>query len=222
MVSLDLLKRGNKTIKSRTLIAGYNHRQVTGFAVTLCVVFVLQLATCFAIAQQNVAVQHEPQQQIQRESDDPLENAIADSQKAAEKGRQSSLEGALPETPKMLQAREEYAVFAWQNRRDAFAWQSVATKVIFVVVIIVVFVGLYLSWMQFRIALQAPLKLTKPGTEGSTDETNPTRTADATNTIEVNTSGVKITSSVIGLVILTLSIVFFFLYLKFVYPIIEI
>ena len=38
----------------------------------------------------------------------------------------------------------------------------------------------------------------------------------------MNTIEVKITSSVIGLVILTLSIVFFFLYLKFVNLIIEV
>jgi hypothetical protein len=186
----------------------------------LCAVFVIQLSCGFATAQQNVA---SPNQQVQREPPDLLKKEIAVSQgQTEEKGPQSLTEGWLPETPKMLQAREEYTVFAWKNRREAFAWQSVATKVIFGVVIIVVLAGLYLSWMQFNFAHNAPLKVTTPSTEGSASAATSTNPGDAMNTIEVNTSGVKITSSVIGLVILTLSIVFFFLYLKFVYPIIEI
>ena len=109
------------------------------------------------------------------------------------------------------------------NRKDAFAWQSVSTKVIFMVVIIVVLAGLYLSWMQFNFAHNGPMKITRPSTEAPPIERNPGNQVEArSTTIEVNTSGVKITSSVIGLVILALSIVFFFLYLKFVYPIIDV
>lgn len=185
----------------------------------LCALLVLYLSTGFATAQQNVA----PNQQVQREPPDLLTKEIAASQAdTAKKGPQPLIEEELPETPKMLQAREEYTVFAWQNRRDAFAWQSVSTKVIFVVVIIVVLVGLYLSWMQFNFAHNVPLKVTTPSPEGSANAATSANPGDGVNTIEVNTSGVKITSSVIGLVILTLSIVFFFLYLKFVYPVIEV
>jgi len=121
----------------------------------------------------------------------------------------------------MLQAREEYSVFAWKNRQDAFAWQSVSTKVIFWVVIVVVLTGLYLSWMQFKLALKMPLTKTTQTKKGQSNKANPSDQIEA-STIEVTTSGVKITSSVIGLIILVLSIVFFFLYLKFVYPIIEV
>jgi hypothetical protein len=187
----------------------------------LCAVLVLQLSTGFAAAPQNVA---KPEQQVQREPRDLLKDEIAASKnQTAEKGPQFLMEGGLRETPKMLEAREEYAVFAWKNRQDAFAWQSVSTKVIFWVVIIVVLAGLYLSWMQFNFAHNAPMKVTKPSTENPSIAGTPSDQVDATSTtIEVNTSGVKITSSVIGLVILTLSIVFFFLYLKFVYPIIEV
>jgi hypothetical protein len=78
----------------------------------------------------------------------------------------------------MLQAREEYTVFAWKNRQDTFAWQSVSTKVIFVVVIIVVLAALYLFWMQFNFAHNSPLKVTAPSTEGSAiAATSPTRAA---------------------------------------------
>jgi len=188
----------------------------------LCALLVLQLSSAFATAPQNTV---KPDQQVQSEPRDLLKDEIAASQnQSAEKGSQSLMEGGLPETPKMLQAREEYTIYAWKNRQEAFAWQSVSTKVIFAVVIIVVLAGLYLSWMQFNFAHNAPMKVTRPSTEGPAISGNPSDQVDATNTttIEVNTSGVKITSSVIGLVILVLSIVFFFLYLKFVYSIIEI
>jgi hypothetical protein len=104
-------------------------RRVVRIVRCLCTVLVLQLSIGFAAAQQNVV---KPDQQVQKP------------------------EGGLPETPKMLQAREEYAVFTLKNRQDAFAWQSVSTKVIFWVVIIVVLAGLYLSWMQFNFAHNAP------------------------------------------------------------------
>jgi hypothetical protein len=90
----------------------------------LCAVLVLQLSTGFATAQQNVA---KPEQQVQREPRDLLKEEITASQnQTAKKSPESLSEGGLPE-PKMLQAREEYTVFAWKNRQDAFAWQSVST-----------------------------------------------------------------------------------------------
>jgi hypothetical protein len=185
----------------------------------LCAVLVLQLSTGFATAQQNVA---KPEQQVQREPRDLLKEEITASQNQTTKKSPESLsEGGLPETPKMLQAREEYTVFAWKNRQDAFAWQSVSTKVIFWVVIVVVLTGLYLSWMQFNLAHKMPLTKTTQTKKGQSNKANPSDQIEA-STIEVTTSGVKITSSVIGLIILVLSIVFFFLYLKFVYPIIEV
>ena len=186
---------------------------------SLCAVLVLQLSTGFATAQQNVA---KPEQQVQREPRDLLKEEITASQnQTAKKSPESLSEGGLPETPKMLRAREEYTVFAWKNRQDAFAWQSVSTKVIFWVVIVVVLTGLYLSWMQFNLAHKMPLTKTTQTKKGQSNKANPSDQIEA-STIEVTTSGVKITSSVIGLIILVLSIVFFFLYLKFVYPIIEV
>jgi hypothetical protein len=64
--------------------------------------------------------------------------------------------------------------------------------------------------MQFNFAYGSPLKVVTPSTEGSGSATTPSVPRDSINTIEVNTTGVKISSSVIGLIILTLSIVFAF------------
>jgi hypothetical protein len=191
-----------------------------------CALLVLQLCSGFATAQQNITQAPPtptPQLHFQAIPGGLLTNEIVAPKEIKEKDGQFLMGYGLPETPKMLEAREEYTVYAWKNREAAFAWQSISTKVIFLLVIIVVLTGLYLSWMQFNFAHKAPMKLTRPSTEASPIEQSPDKQVDPENTtIEVNTSGMTITSSVIGLIILALSIVFFFLYLKFVYPIITV
>ena len=117
-----------------------------------------------------------------------------------------------PETEEAMQValRAQYAYYASQldHRRDVFHWQYQSTRAIFVVVIVIVLTGLYFSWMQFRreqsVAVNAGAG--KP----------------ATTTFEASGGGIKISSPVLGLVILTISLVFFYLYLVHVYPIQEI
>jgi hypothetical protein len=132
------------------------------------------------------------------------------------------------ETQKMRDAREEFNIFMLKNTQEAFQWQAVSTKIIFVIVLLVVVAGLYLSWKQFDFVHKVPL--TQTTSIGQLDKgSGAPQPAGAgaisavsdINTIEVSTSGVKITSSVVGLVILVISIVFFFLYLQDVYPLQE-
>jgi hypothetical protein len=44
----------------------------------------------------------------------------------------------------------EYRAQGYQHRLDVFRWQFLSTKIIFVVVIFLVLVGVYFSWVQFR------------------------------------------------------------------------
>ncbi|CTQ50846.1 hypothetical protein [Jannaschia donghaensis] len=88
------------------------------------------------------------------------------------------------------------------HRLDVFKWQYLSSQAIFAVVIAVVAVGLYFSWMQFHASnLGRDL--------GRSD-------------IEASEKGVKISSPVLGVIILALSLGFFYLYLVHVYPISEI
>ncbi|HEY3404497.1 MAG TPA: hypothetical protein VGK59_14005 [Ohtaekwangia sp.] len=81
-----------------------------------------------------------------------------------------------------------------------FAWQLISSKIIFFVVIGLVLAGIWFASVQFYRGMKAGQEM------------------PATN-LELSAGSVKIGSSVLGLLILTLSIAFFYLYLVYVYPI---
>ena len=88
-----------------------------------------------------------------------------------------------------------------------FLWQGliVTIEVSFLVVVIsLVAVGIFFSWLQFRQGLKAE--------GGLASET----------TFEASGTGIKVSSPVLGVIILTISLGFFYLYLVYVFPIEEI
>lgn len=107
----------------------------------------------------------------------------------------------------------EYRKSGYQHRRAVYRWQFVSTIVTFFTVVTVVFTGLYFSYLQF----------TDGGKRwGRKRKTNEAAALDPTiqaTTFKANLSGVEVSSNVIGLIILVVSIVFFYLYLAYVYPI---
>lgn len=108
----------------------------------------------------------------------------------------------------------EYRKTGYQHRRAVYRWQFVSTIVTFVTVLIVVFTGLYFSYLQFTDGGRRWARKTKA------DEASPTAPVISTaTTFKANLSGVEVSSNVMGLIILVVSIVFFYLYIAFVYPI---
>jgi len=99
-----------------------------------------------------------------------------------------------------LVAFYEYNVSALQNRRDVFSWQYYSTIVIFVVVVFLVIAGVVFAALQFRQGLRR---------HGQNN----------VDTVELSWGRAKVTSSTMGIIILTLSMGFFYLYLKYVYPV---
>ncbi len=117
---------------------------------------------------------------------------------------------ALPEgfaySDETLEAISNYAELYYANlsrglehRERVFYWQYMSSIIIFFVVIGIVLIGLYFSWMQFH---------AKGGEVGET-------------TMEASKEGFKVSSPVLGVIILVLSLAFFYLYLVHVYPISE-
>lgn len=92
-----------------------------------------------------------------------------------------------------------YYEFGLSHRQSVLEWQHISTKIILFVVLTLVGMGLYFAWVQFQ--------------KGET--------LNADNKIELSTEGLKISSPVLGVIILALSLGFFYLYLVHVYPITE-
>lgn len=113
-----------------------------------------------------------------------------------------------PETSAEYQAalREYFAYFksGISHRREVFSWQLFSSKIIFWVVLSLVATGMYFAAVQFQRGLgrkRAPV--------------NP----DDVTEIAASLGGVTVKSPVLGVVILVISLAFFYLYLSFVYPI---
>ena len=92
-----------------------------------------------------------------------------------------------------------------QHRAAVFEWQLSSSKIIFGTVLLLVFSGITFAAMQFYAGLKR-------------------KTADARDAateIDLSTTSVKVTSPVLGVIILVISLAFFYLYLVYVYPISE-
>ena len=120
-----------------------------------------------------------------------------------------------------LTAYYRYRTSGFEHRRRVFDWQYRSSQIIFAVVILLVSIGVYFSWLQFMAAARMPrtpeaVKVTK-ATEPDED-----RQAGLRTTIEASLQGIKVSSPVLGVVILVISLAFFYLYLVHVYPINEV
>jgi len=95
----------------------------------------------------------------------------------------------------------DYFKVGLSHRERVLKWQHFSTRVILVVVLLLVSVGLYFAWAQFHTGMN-------------------TRNETSTE-LELSSKGLKISSPVLGVIILVISLAFFYLYLIFVYPIKE-
>jgi hypothetical protein len=128
---------------------------------------------------------------------------------------------ALPEAPDLSGITEEtaqryqetlraYYVYrqqGYEHRLRVFEWQFLSSKIIFVVVLILVFAGIYFAAIQFH----AGLRGRGPTREG--------KATDETTEFVFSLKEFKVRSPVLGVIVLTLSLAFFYLYLVYVYPI---
>lgn len=108
-----------------------------------------------------------------------------------------------------LYAYYEYRVTGFQHRKEVFAWQLFSTKLIFWSVLFLVFSGICFSGIQFYKSISRELP------EGAVSQESVTE-------FEASAKGIKVTSPVLGVIILVISLAFFYLYLVYVYPISEI
>jgi hypothetical protein len=153
--------------------------------------------------------------------EDVIEQLSKDQQKSGKTDDQSSESDHMMPVPpgslaldeethaaylKSLRAYYNYRATGLEHRRSVFRWQLLSSKVIFAVVLLLVGLGMYFAAIQFKVDLKGNGKNEKGGGGQATD-------------IELSAKGIKVTSPVLGVVVLTLSLGFFYLYLVYVYPI---
>jgi hypothetical protein len=129
---------------------------------------------------------------------------------------------------------QRYYKFKKEDTMWVMKFQFISTVVIFIMVIGIVITGLFLSYRQFEftkemlrkqhdaalipVKLRTDTTLTQTASAVEVQQTD-TSVEPSNNTFEISKEGIKINSAVIGLIILAMSIAFFFLYLQFVYPV---
>lgn len=107
---------------------------------------------------------------------------------------------ALPDniTPAYQEKRTQYDIWILDHRRNTFRLSLYSSIAIFLLVVIVVMAGIYLSYLQL--------------VKGLSSETK----------VAIKEGSFEVSSSIIGFLILFLSLAFFYLYLREVYPVHEI
>ena len=112
----------------------------------------------------------------------------------------------------------EYQISGFEHRKKVFAWQLFSSRIIFFSVLVLVFVGICFSGIQFyKSILPSGKKETLEPAESSQTGGSP-----VSSEVEFSVKGIKVTSPVLGVIILVISLAFFYLYLVYVYPIQEI
>ena len=117
-----------------------------------------------------------------------------------------------------LQAMREYYDYrtsGFKHRRRVFDWQLLSSKIIFIIVVLLVSAGMYFSGVQFHASMRA-------ASASRIESGGRPPVAGIDTDIEASFSSIKVKSSVLGVIILVISFLFFYMYLRQVYPIDEI
>jgi hypothetical protein len=126
-----------------------------------------------------------------------------------------------------------YLISAYQHRRSSFDWNLAADKIIVLVVS-----GLVFAAIQFRVGLagvaafeprpsphaeeSAPDEAEVPAKRSGLHTQAVPQLGDMATNLELSANGIKVSSSVLGVIVLLISMAFFYLYARYVYPIQEV
>lgn len=113
----------------------------------------------------------------------------------------------------MKQSFTNQYVFNVEHQKRTFTQQYFSSIFIFIMVVVIVCMGLVLSYKQFKLNEEI-VRHSMTQNSGIID-----KGIDTSASMEVSKDGIKMNTAVIGLMILVISLVFFFLYLTYVYPI---
>ena len=128
---------------------------------------------------------------------DPTTAALAGS-KELQAAREKAAIRAFEVQTRFADLQLAYEEARLEQRARTFAWQQRSTELIFALVVLIVISGLALSfWHVYR-------------------------KESATTKLTIGEKGIEVSSRLVGVLVFVLSLVFFYLYVKTVYPITEV
>jgi len=189
-------------MKRRTLLTT-NHELLFNVILAVCLVFALDASAEIQSANEKLeallkasASQTDPAGSLVESTDDPA-------RPDAPSGNDFS-PATFALYDQALQDYYKYRSSSLVHRSAVFQWQLFSAKLIFVIVLLLVACGIVFAAIQFRAGLV----------------TRKNQTTETMNTeLELSAKGVKVSSPVLGVIILVISLAFFYLYLVYVYPI---
>jgi hypothetical protein len=119
--------------------------------------------------------------------------------------------------------QEDYARYVqWQRdyARRGWEWHLFSTQFLFGMVMAIVAFGLWLTHKQFQ--RDYVQQVAAPTADGSTAPPPPAQPAPAPSSLKLGPAGLELTSQVVGLLVLAVSVAFFYFYVKEVYPMREV
>jgi hypothetical protein len=208
--------------------------------ISIALLVVCLSSAALSSAENLVAQTNEPKSGVASEPDATQEAAIEAGRKAAERARTKG-DGELHSVPpiealedpldyKYRQEFTAYKIRVINEHERVYHWQYISGIVIFFVVMLLVLCGVWFSWMQFQLAHHTPAAAATAATtivattsgaasEGGASAVAAETQKDSVTEFSASPQGIKVASSTIGVVILVISMCFFYLYLHFVYPI---
>jgi hypothetical protein len=114
-----------------------------------------------------------------------------------------------------------YSIHNLSHRRRSFEWQLLSSRFIFFIVMFVVICGIIFSGLQFYQSWKMSLKFMNMANSKNLEQIEKLLEQEDSQITVSPSNGVSITTSVVGFLVLCVSICFFYLYLQHVYPINE-
>jgi len=141
------------------------------------------------------------------------------------------LQARQPADSKWREHETEYQGWRLGYTKHVFLWHFCTSIAIFFLVSGIVLFGLWLSYLQFRkdfvgahkpgdVDTERPQQITGGPVPAEGHESDQSGSATHSS-LKVGLHGIEVSSSIIGLLILVLSLAFFYLYLSNVYPVFD-
>lgn len=119
----------------------------------------------------------------------------------------------------------DYYAAGYAHRQKVFEWQLISSKIIFFLVALLVISGVYFAAIQFHEGMRKrpadPATISKAPNASQQDTTIASSEGLGVTTFSASAKGIEVSSPVLGVIILVISLAFFYLYLLYVYPISE-